>query len=202
MDLTDALASRRSVRDYRRDPVDDAVLDEVLAAATRAPSAGFAQGLDLVVLDTAPSVARYWDTTLPEGPRRDRFRWPGLLRAPVLVVVVTDPGAYVRRYGEPDKAGTGLGGSPDAWPVPYWWVDAGAAVMALLLAATAAGLGSLLFGLFDHEAAVAEVLGIPPGRRAVGTVALGHAAEGRGPTGRSAGRPRRSLGEVVHRDRW
>lgn len=202
MNVDEALARTAAVRDYLDDPVDPSVVDDVLSAATRSPSAGFSQGLDLVVLDSRPAVSGYWDVTLPQGPRRDSFAWPGLLRAPVLVVVVTHPGSYVARYGEPDKSRTGLGESADAWPVPYWWVDAGAAIMAMLVAATDVGLGSLLFGLFGHEEAMATHLELPGDRRIVGTVALGRASSEPGRTGRSARRPRRSLQSIAHRNRW
>lgn len=183
------LARRRMCRDFLAEPIPAEVLDRVLAAAFRGPSAGNTAALDLVVLVGA-DTARHWDVTLPPD-RRDSFRWPGLLRAPVLVEVVVDPDAYVERYGRPDKAGTGLGSGPDAWDVPFWFVDGGAAVMAVLLAAEAEGLGALLFGLFDHERAVLEGLGVPDGRRAVGTVALGWPAPGgRGPSVSSRnGRP-------------
>jgi nitroreductase len=188
-------------RDFLDDAVADDVVDEVLAAAFRGPAAGNTWGLDLVVLRGA-SRERLWDLTLPPGPARDGFAWPGLLRAPVLVVPVIDPDAYLTRYAEPDKAATGLGASTDAWSVPYWWVDGGAAVMALLLAAEAAGLGALLFGHFDHDAAVRQQLGIPDGRRALGTIALGWPApEGRAPS-RSARRGRPDPTQFIHRDGW
>jgi nitroreductase len=144
-------------------------------------------------------VAGYWDRTLP-GERRSSFGWPGLLDAPVLVVVLCSPDVYVTRYAEADKAGTGLGEDVAAWPVPYWFVDAGMAVEHLLLGATEAGLGACLFGLFEHEPAVLRSLGVPAGWRSIGTVALGHPADDR--PGTSAGRPRRPLDEVVHRGRW
>ena len=146
-------------------------------------------------------TARYWDVTLP-AERRSSFRWPGLLRAPVLVVAVTDPQAYVARYAEGDKAATGLGTGADAWPVPYWFVDAGAAVENLLLAVVAAGLGACLFGPFGHEEAVREALGVPAGRRLVATIAVGHPDGGEDGPGRSADRARRPLDDVVHRGGW
>jgi len=194
------LASRRMCRDFRADPVPAATLDAVLAAAFRGPSAGNAAALDLVVLSGA-DTARYWDVTLPTGRRTD-FRWPGLLRAPVLVVAVVDPAAYVERYGRADKTATGLGRSADAWPVPYWFVDGGAALMAMLLAAESAGLGALLFGQFDHEADVLAALGVPDGRRGLGTVALGvPAAGGRAPSASArAGRP--DPAGRVHHSSW
>jgi nitroreductase len=180
-------------------PVDPATVDALLDGARRAPSAGNSQAVRFLVLDTPEAVAGYWDLTLP-AERRVGFAWPGLLVAPVLVVVLTDPGAYVARYGEPDKAATGLGEGAAAWSVPYWWVDAGAAVQDLLLGVVDAGLGACFFGLFRHEEAVLRAHGVPAGWRAVGTVALGHPAPDR--PGRSAGRDRLPLGEVVRRGRW
>ncbi|HWJ63250.1 MAG TPA: nitroreductase family protein [Acidimicrobiales bacterium] len=199
MELNDAIRARRMVRAFTSEPVDPGVLDRLCDQARRAPSAGNSQGLDLLVLEGPEQVGGYWDITLPE-PRRSGFRWPGLVAAPALVLVITDPDAYVARYGEDDKAATGLGAGAEAWTVPYWWVDAGAAIEHVLLGAVDVGLGSCLFGLFDHEPAVAAALGVPEGHRIVATIALGHPApDGRG---RSADRPRRPLGDVIHRGRW
>jgi nitroreductase len=199
VELSEVLRRRRMVRAFRADPVDASVLERVLDAARRAPSAGSVQPLDLLVLEGRAQTERYWSLTFPDPAARAGFRWQGLFAAPVLVVPVVDPAAYPSRYGEPDKAATGLG-TIDAWPVPYWWVDGGAAVENLLLAAVDEGLGALLFGLFASEAAVLDAFGVPHGRRALGTVALGHPAPDE--PGRSSGRARRPLTEVVHRGRW
>lgn len=193
------------VRDFTDAPVDGAVLDRILDASRRVPSAGFAQGTDLVVLVGPTETARYWDATLP-ADRRAQFRWPGLLRAPVIVVPVTDPSAYLARYAESDKVATaavaGLGEAPERWPVPYWWVDAGMAVQNLLLAAVDEELAACFFGVFEHEAAIVSSLAIPAGRRPVGVIALGHPADGGGRTGSPNRRPRRDLDDVVHRGGW
>ncbi|MCY3577954.1 MAG: nitroreductase family protein [bacterium] len=179
-------------RNFLPDPLPDGLVPDLLDQARRAPSAGNAQAVEFCVV-TDPE--RYWRLTLT-SERRAEFPWPGLLAAPVLVVVLTDPDRYVQRYSEPDKAHSGLGESPEAWSVPYWWVDAGMAVHHLLVAATTAGLGSCFFGAFEHEDAVVEGLNIPEGRRIVGTVALGHPAKDR--PSASAQRPRRPLDEVIY----
>ena len=181
------------------DPGVPPVVDALLDGARRAPSAGNTQAVRFLVLDTPEAVARYWDLTLPPE-RRETFAWPGLVVAPVLVVVLVDPEAYVTRYAEPDKAATGLGRGPGEWTVPYWWVDAGAAIQDLLLGVVDVGLGACLFGLFAHEGAVLRAHGVPAGWRAAGTVAIGHPAPDR--PGRSAGRNRAPLGEVVRRGAW
>ena len=186
-------------RDFLATPVEPAVLEPVLRAAFRGPAAGNSDALDLVVLQGA-DVEGYWSITLPEA-RRAAFPWPGLLRAPVLVLPYVAPQRYVERYAEHDKAATGLGRDAASWPVPYWWVDGGAAVMAMLLAAEAAGLGALFFGQFDHEPAVASWLGVPEGHRALGTVALGRPGGGRS-TSASARRGRPDPLERVHRGSW
>jgi len=186
------------VRAFERRSVPRDLVDRLLDLARRAPSAGNTQPWAFVLLEGS-QTARLWDVSLPPE-RRDEFRWSGLLNAPVVIVPLVAPASYVARYAEPDKAGTNLGESPDAWPVPYWWVDGGMAVQTLLLAAVDAGLGALFFGLFDHEAEVLEALGVPEGWRALGAVVLGWPAADE--PGRSVNRPRPDLAAVVHRGRW
>lgn len=187
------------VRAFTPEPIDPSVVDGLIDLARRAPSAGNSQGWAFVVLEGASQTDRYWDVTLPPERRVD-FRWPGLVTAPVLIVVLIRPDTWVDRYAEPDKASAGLGGRGQEWPVPYWWVDGGMAVEHLLLGVVEAGLGACFFGLFDHEEAVLAALGVPSGWRSVGTVALGHPAPDR--PGRSQSRGRLPLADVLHRGAW
>jgi nitroreductase len=199
MEFRDVVRRRRMVRNFTSEPVAPDVLERVLDATRRAPSAGFAQGLDLLVLEGTEQTERFWMCTFtPEA--RAGFRWQGLFAAPVLVVPFASSGAYVERYAEPDKAGTGLGDGADRWPVPYWLTDAAMAVENLLLAAVDEGLGGLYFGIFSGEAEVRSSFGVPDGHQAIGAIALGHPAPDE--PGRSAGRPRRPLDAVVHRGVW
>jgi nitroreductase len=186
------------VRAFDGRPVPPALVDRILDLARRAPSAGNTQPWAFVVLDGARTAA-LWDVTLPPE-RRAAFRWPGLLDAPVVVLPLVSPDAYVTRYREADKRSSGLGAGQSAWTVPYWWVDGGMAVQTVLLAAVDAGLGALFYGLFDRERAVLERFGVPPGWRSLGAIALGWPAPDA--PGRSANRPRPRLDAVVHRGRW
>ena len=186
------------VRAFLPEPLETSVIEQVLLPATRGPSAGHAQGVSLIVLHDGRQHA-YWDTTLPPD-KRAQFPWPGLLDAPVLVVVAVDPDAYVERYGEADKLASGLGAQADAWPQPMWFVDGGMAVLAILYAATDAGLGACFFGVFDHEAALRDALRVPERIRLVGTIALGVPDPARDRPSRSAERPRRD--DVVRFGSW
>jgi nitroreductase len=201
-EFADVVRRRRMTRAFTQEPVDDAVLLELVDLASRAPSAGKVQGWHLVVLQ-GEETAVFWDITLP-AMRRGTFRWQRLLDAPIIALPFADPKAYTDRYAEPDKAATGLGAGTRAWPAPYWTIDASMSVMTLLLAAEAHGLGALFFGVFRGERKLRQVLGVPPGLELLGAIALGHRAppDGTAPKGRSAARPRRPAGDVVHRGRW
>lgn len=197
MELAELLRARRMVRAFERRPIAPEVLDRVLDAARRAPSAGNSQGWDLLVLE-GDETARFWDVTLPVD-KRPSFRWQQLLDAPVIVLPLADRQAYLDRYAEPDKAGTGMSVA-EHWPVPYWQVDTAFATMLLLLAAQDAGLGALFFGVFRGAERLLANLSVPEGHDLIGAVALGYPLAGE--PGRSVEREKRPLADVVHRGGW
>jgi len=187
-------------RAFASDPIDPAIVDDMVDLASRAPSAGKAQGWHVIVLEGADQVDRYWDITLP-ADKRASFRWQHLLDAPVLMIPLADPSAYVERYAEPDKERTGLGAGAEAWPAPYWTIDTAMAVMTLLLAAEDRGLGALFFGVFQRESDVRTEFEIPDRLEIVGAIALGRPLRDDEP-GRSSKRLRRSADQIIHRGRW
>lgn len=196
VEVGQAIRRRRMVRAYDTRPVGDAVLEHVLDAARRAPSAGLSQPVDLLVLTDPSDRTRFWDLAFPV---RDDYPWPRLFDAPVVVIPLVEPDAYARRYSQPDKAATGLA-DLDAWPAPYWWIDGGAAVQNLLLASVGAGLGASLFGLFVNEAEILRTFGVPDGHRTLGAITIGYALP-EAPV-ISSPLPNRRLDDIVHRGRW
>ena len=200
MTVADALRDRRSCRSFTGEPLAAGLLVDLVDRARRTPTAGNSQGVEFLLLE-GDHASAYWDATLT-AERRATFPWPGLLRAPALVVPWGMPDRYVVRFAEDDKAHAGMGGSADDWSVPYWLVDAAFAAMALQLLAVEAGLGCSFFGLFEHETAVAERFGVPDGARAVGTIALGHPDPDGARSSGSTVRGRRPLAEVLHRGGW
>src|SRR5215210_4475739 len=122
MEFQDVVRRRRMVRTFDGRPLPPEVVERILANGARAPSAGFTQGWAFLVLEGPEETGRFWAASAPPDGNRARTRWPGVLRAPLLVVVLADEGAYRRRYAEPDKAASGLADGP--WSVPYWPVGA------------------------------------------------------------------------------
>ena len=191
------IARRRMVRSYEDRPVGQPAIDRIAAAGLRAPSAGFSQGQTLVVV-TDPDTRREIARLAGEPGYVERGFAPWLSRAPVHIVICTSEQAYLSRYREPDKSASRLAGCED-WPVPYWWVDAGAVLQNLLLAAVDEGLGAGFLGAHAVPG-LAELLDIPEDRRPVGVVTVGRPASGQ-PAGSPAVRPRRAPAEAVRRER-
>lgn len=199
MELTDVIRRRRMVRAYDPDrPVSSDVVTRLLDHATRAPSAGFTQGWDFVVLRESAARQAFWDATSEDDGEPDAWL-RGLMTAPLLIVCLSDKGAYLDRYAAPDKGWTDR--DEARWPVRYWDVDTGMAALLMLLTAVDADLGGCFFGVPpERHEALRTALGIPAGRTPVGVVSIGHpAADRRSPSLR---RGRRTLGEVAHEGRF
>jgi nitroreductase len=186
------------VRRYDADrPVPADVLSEVLDNACRAPSAGFSQGWDFVVLTSARDRDRFWAAAKEEDVEdEEETHWlRGVRSAPVLVLCCSDRETYLDRYAEPDKGWTDR--SESRWPVPYWDIDTGMAALLMLLTATDHELGGLFFGVAaESHDEVHEEFGIPRERSLVGVVALGYEAPG--PRSPSLRRGKRGPEQVVH----
>jgi nitroreductase len=199
VEFREVVRRRRMVRRFARTPVPAEVLDRILETGRRAPSAGFAQGLELLVLDTPESVAAFWELT-----RDPEFGWDPdevAVGPTALVIPLPDASRYVQRYAEADKVAFGMD-RQERWPVAFWDVDAAMAAMLILLAAVDEGLGGWFFGITSGERALLERFGVPEPLRPIGIIGLGYRAEDERPSGSSTSRPRRAFEEQVHRNGW
>jgi len=196
MEFQRLVESRRMTRNFQPRPIPPEVLDRVLANARRAPSAGFSQGWSFLVLEGAAETSRYWDAVLPPEARAG-FAWPGLLSAPVIIVALADPQAYLERYAEPDKRRSAS--ADGSWPTPYWHVDTAFASLLILLTAADAGLGALFFSVADFNA-VRATFAVPERYHPVGAIALGYPIPGHRSS--SLRRGPRPASAVIHRGGW
>nr|MBA2599378.1 nitroreductase family protein [Actinomycetota bacterium] len=196
MELREAVRRRRMVRNYRDDPVPRAVVERLTDLARRAPSAGFSQGQYFVVVTGQDLRTRIAELAEEEHYVSLGFP-PWISTAPAHVVVCTREEDYHERYREPDKIEDD--GSEIEWPVPYWYVDAGASLMLLLLGAVDEGLGAGFFGV-HRLPGLRELLDIPADVTPVGVVTLGYPAADQ-PQG-SARRGRKPPAHAVRWERW
>ncbi len=192
-ELMTVVGAQRACREFRPDPLEDELVERLLWAATRAPSAENRQPwVFVVVRDPAQRkgigalTQRAWE----EGGRAhsegrlapallaevDRGATGGVATAPVLVVVCADtartPAAVVPASIFP-------------------------AVQNLLLAATALGLGSALTTLpLVHGGELGDLLALPEAVRPMAVVPIGWPSHPLGPP------RRRPVSEVAHHDRY
>ena len=196
MEFKEVVRRRRMVRSYRADSVDPDAIERIVATARRAPSAGFSQGQYLVVVTEQETRSAIATLGGEDGYVAEGFQ-PWISVAPVHVVVCVREADYHARYRERDKLNKD--GSEIDWPVPYWYVDVGATLMLLLLAAVDEGLGAGFFGVHRLDG-LNELLRIPQEVTPIGVVTIGHPAPERRQG--SAKRGWKSLEDVVHREGW
>ena len=158
VEFKELLRRRRMVRAYEPEPVPRETLERIVGTIRRAPSAGFSQGQRLVVV-AEPERRRAIAEAVEENFYVEQGFAPWISGAAALVVVCTREDDYHDRYRQPDKLQEG---EEIAWPVPYWYADAGAAAMLILLAAIDEGLAAGVFGIpAERMERVREPAGAP-----------------------------------------
>jgi nitroreductase len=192
VDFAEILRRRRMHRAFLPDPLPGDQIERIAGVIRHAPSGGFSQGCTIVVVtDEAQRHAI-----------AERFEMAGTYveDAPVQFVISANEALYHARYNEPDKLAA-TGGVEVTWPVPYWFVDAGALMMLVLAAAIDEGLASAFIGHPDQKRILDELLGLPADVVPIGLALVGKPGEAPDAGSRLRER-RRRLDDLVHRDRW
>lgn len=172
MDCIDTILTRRSIRKFKTDPVDEQDLQTILEAGRWAPSAGNLQPCYFIVVQ---------DEEQRKKVREAALNQESLATAPVIIVVCADP-QRSSHYGD---AGTQY----------LCLLDCANAAENMLLAAQALGYGSCWMGGFS-EKRMKKVLGLPEDFRVVAVVPVGRPDESPEP------RERRPLSDIVRWERW
>lgn len=185
------------VRNFDPSPLAEDAIERMLRNGARAPSAGFTQGFEFLVLTEAKDREQFWNAAWPPSERGESRRVT-VMSAPLVIVPCANKQAYLDRYAEQDKGWVDRDES--RWPIPYWTIDTAFATMAMLLTATDADIGALFFSLAPHQQRVSEAMRIPFGFEPIGAIAAGRAAQDE--PSPSLSRGRRPLQSVVHRGSW
>ena len=198
VEFRDILARRRMHRAFLPDPVPREQIERIAAVIRRAPSGGFSQGGSIVVVtDDARRcaiAAAFGDEHYSRGGRNF------IADAPVHMIISANESLYHARYNEQDKLAA-TGGVEVTWPVPYWFVDAGALMMLVLAAAIDEGLASAFIGHPEQKRIFDELLGLPEEVVPIGLALIGRPGDDP-PAGSRLKERRRPLDDLVHWQAW
>jgi SagB-type dehydrogenase family enzyme len=180
LSLEEALAARRSIRDFTPEELTLEEISQLLWAAQgitaswggrTAPSAGALYPLEVYVA-TSDGLSRY----LPEGHRAESISTAdvreALAEAALGQAAVAEAPAVFVITAVPARTEAKYGGRAER----YVHMEAGHVAQNVLLQAVALGLGSVPTGAFADEE-VARVLELPPGEVPLYLVPVGHSAE-------------------------
>ncbi len=180
MEFIDVIKTRRSVRNYSDQPVEDHKLEQILECARWSPSWANKQCWHFIVVKDKRKIEALSKTALVNN-------W--LKKAPVLIAACADPKLSGTRNG-----------------MDYFLVDLAIAMEHLILSAANQDLGSCWIGAFDEQK-VKEQLAVPINIRVVALTPIGYPAEKqnlREKVSRSFVRAgnRKTLDEIVHYEKW
>ncbi len=158
MDVLEAIYTRRSIRKYTGQPVDDEQMQKILKAGFAAPSANNKQPWHFIII-------REKDTLEKIAEKHPYAKM--LVQAGCGIIVCGDT-------EKEDRTG-------------YLVEDCSAAIENMLLAIHGLGLGAVWCGLYpntERTAFISELLGLPGTVIPVGLIVVGHKAEEKEPSSR------------------
>lgn len=193
MELTDAIMTRRSVRQFTDEPIDDSIILEILESGRWAPSWANTQCWRFVVVR--------------DSAQREKLA-ASLMKIQLPDRVVENPGAKAIRQSQVvivvcaamRVAGGKPGGNDGVFEYvtdkgDWFMFDTALAVQNMCLTVHNHGLGSVILGAFD-AGIVEKVLEVPEGNRVVVMLPIGVPAK------QSSAPPRKELKDIVLYEKW
>jgi len=177
MDAITMIEERRSVRKFKREPVDRETMKEVVSISRWAPSWGNYQVARYTLVDDEATIARL----ASDGVRGFVYNINTLKQAPGVAIL-----SFVRgKSGKLDegKYATAKG---NAWEV----FDAGIACQTFCLAAHAKGIGTVILGVIDDES-ISRIVDLPREETVAALIAYGYPGEVPGTP------PRKEIDEIL-----
>ncbi len=177
--MADLITSRRSIRRFKDKEIEPDILNQIFEAARMSPSWGNMQCHELIVVRDA----------------LDKEKLAGLLskKNPATLCTKSAP-VVIAVCGNPNKSGY----YKDIQVTRYsqWFLyDLGIISQNIALKACELGLGSVIVGSFEHQAAE-ELLNVPKGMELVALIPLGY------PDHQPTAPKRRDVADFVHFDRF
>lgn len=161
MDTMTCIKSRRSVRKFRPDKISKDIVEDLVLAASYAPSWKNTQTTRYIAIEDADMKAKLASECCAEHNASI------INGAPLIVAtVIVDKRSGFERDGSYSTV------RKDNWQA----FDNGIATQTFCLAAKDKGLGTVIMGLFDIDKA-SEIIGVPQGQLLMSMVAVGYPDE-------------------------
>lgn len=161
MNTIEAITTRRSVRQFLDQPVENDKIEAVVSAALYSPSWKNTQTVRYIAVTDPGAKEAIAAEMLPS------FNADNVRSAPVLIAMVTQTG-----HSGYERDGTFTTMKKDRWQ----YFDAGIACQTFCLAAHELGLATVIMGIYDEEKLPA-FLGLKDDQVLTAIIALGYAAE-------------------------
>ncbi len=159
MHFLECVKGRRSVRKYKPTLIEDGLLEQIVAAASYAPSWKNTQTTRYIIVQDEVLIKELADNCAMDF----EFNKKTLYNAPALILVTTITG----------RSGFERDGSYSTSKGTHWEsFDAGIATQTLCLAAHLLGLGTVIMGIYDEEKVI-KAVGIPKGQKLSAMVTIG-----------------------------
>lgn len=200
MDVTEVIQKRRSIRQFRDDPVPASIIIKLLEAARLAPSGSNLQPWRFMVITDSKQITDIGQMALNQKVFQS---------APAIIVCCGDLRSYADNnrnahreelsmlgiydeIGVPPETirGTQVNESSIQDNIPSLFLNVAIATEHIVLRATSLGLGTLWVGAFDRIA-LSKYICLPEGLIVVALMPIGYAAQDPSP------RPRLSLEEIT-----
>ena len=168
--LENLLNNRKVVRSYQKVKVDKNNLENIAKYAIKIPTAGFSRGIEILNtfdIEKIKIVSKIFN----ENYFKKNNQSPWISNSLGLFFLLINEDAYHKRYSSSDKKNAV---NSKEWDIPYWYVDAGAALMNCLLLIEEQGFASGFMGLHNIERnKIHDLFKIPSDYQIVGMVTAG-----------------------------
>ena len=168
--LKELLLNRRVVRNYLETNEEFPNLSDIPKLTIKIPTAGFSRGIEIISVENKKNIKKLAIYANEESYLKKGYgKW--LSNSKAIFLILINEQAYHERYKELDKQNQT---SSSNWSVPYWYVDAGAAMMNCMLLVEETGLKSGFLGSHNMEIEkIKSLLGIPEDIEILGFVTAG-----------------------------
>ncbi len=168
--LENLLNNRKVVRSYQKVSLNKKSLQNIAKYSVKIPTAGFSRGIEILNTFDANKIKIVSEIFNENNFKKDN-QSPWISNSLGLFFLLLSEDEYHKRYSSPDKKNAV---NSKEWDIPYWYVDAGAALMNCLLLIEEQGFASGFMGLHNIDRKkIHDLFKIPQDYQIVGMVTAG-----------------------------